>query len=212
MIKSQSNRCFIVSAASRSSACRQVDFPDLDEVLNRAVEEGWQIAPVGSHSRFASLTRSQIAAPSNNLTDITLWANQFPDANWCVETGRASGLIILEVEHQVGRESLRALCNDDWGGWTNTLQFRDNVSSHLLFRYAGERIRFLLSQFKGLKIHGGSCVVIPPSWFVGGTPLAYADPYAKLFDCPEFLLDPGQLQRPSANVIPFRAEKKRRLL
>jgi len=211
MIKPQSNRSFLVTAGSpTSSACRQIDLPELQEDLNRAVAERWKIAPVDSHSRFASLW--QFGTPSRDPSDITLWASQFPDSNWCVETGRASALVILEVDNQFGRDSLRALCNEDWGGWTRTLQFRDGVSSHLLFRYAGERVRFLPSRFKGLKIHAGSCVVIPPSWFVGGSPLAYSDPHAKLVDCPEFLLELGQLQRVSAKVIPFHTDKRPRPL
>jgi len=202
MINSQS--CVYI-AKGKSEAADENEFNprNLHEAIARAISEGWQIAPVSAHSKFASLTRSCIEAPSNEPAQIVRWTIEYPESNWCVATGRDSKLAILEVNHEIGQESLCELCNDDWEKWTATLQFQDDRSSFLLFRYAGQRLRFLPSQYKGIKIHAGTLVLLPPSWFVTGNPLDYSDLDAAVLDCPKWVLAPGESQRNASKVIPF---------
>jgi hypothetical protein len=180
-----------------------VDVSMLPKALARAVQEQWQMVPVSAHSRFASLTRSRLAAASCDPADIVGWMLKHPDCNWGVETGRASNLAILEVNHENGQESLCSLCGDRWEIWTDTLKFQDASATSFLFRYPTRRLRFLSSQFEGLRVHAGNLVLLPPSWFAAGSPLGYSDLNASVLGCPEWLLRPEESEGNSAKVIPF---------
>jgi hypothetical protein len=181
-----------------------LDLSGLTPALARAVRERWRMAPVAAHSRHASLKSSCLANPTNDPEEIIRWAT-IPNLNWCVETGRRSGLLVLEVNHGTGQDLLSELCEDSWDGWLETLKFQDHLSTHFFFRYAGQRVRFLRSQFEGLKIHAGTLLFLPPCWFVSAPPLVYSDLNASLLDCPAWLLDFRGLDRDGRKVIPFPA-------
>lgn len=84
----------------------ETDLSKLPRALARAIQEKWYIAPVSAHSRHASLTRSLLAALSNEPGEIVSFIATHPAANYCLRTGRASNLVILEVEHEFGQDSL----------------------------------------------------------------------------------------------------------
>jgi hypothetical protein len=152
---------------------------------------------------LVSLSRSCIEEPSNDPVQIIYWAFEYPNANLCVVTGHESRLAILEVDHETCQDALCYLCNDVWEGWMETLRFQNDESTCFLFRYAGQRIRHLSSQHEGVKIHGGTRVLLPPSWFVTGKPFRYLNPDAQVLGCPEWLLAPGESRPHAGNVIPF---------
>ncbi len=191
-------------ASSHAEPEYDLDLSGLPTALARAIREGWRIAPVAAHSRHASLRRSCLAEPTSDPEEIVQWAT-IPNLNWCVETGRRSGLLVLEVNHEGGQDLLSELCQDGWGDWLETLKFQDSLSTHFLFTYAGQRVRFLPSQFDGLKIHAGTLLFMPPCWFVTGPSLVYSDLNASLLDCPAWLLDSRALQGDARKVIPFPA-------
>jgi hypothetical protein len=112
---------------------------------------------------------------------------------------------VLEVNHGTGQDLLSELCEDSWDGWLETLKFQDHLSTHFFFRYAGQRVRFLRSQFDGLKIHSGTLLFLPPCWFVSAPPLVYSDLNARLLDCPAWLLDSRGPDKGARKVIPFPA-------
>lgn len=203
MSKSQSQRHRNIATNSTNVAsATQIDLSKLPKALARAIQEGWLIAPVAAHSKHASLTRSCLLEPSRSAATIAYWATNYPNANYCVVTGHESRLAILEVGHE-NQDSLCDLCIDSWEGWCETLKFSNGFSTFFMFRYEGQRVRFLPSRVKGIKIHAGTRVFLPPSWFVVGPGLNYTDITAKVLDCPAFLLDASETPRESGKVIPF---------
>ena len=72
--------------------------------------------------------------------------------------------------------------------------------------YEGQHVRFLSSRVKGIKIHAGTRVFLPPSWVVVDPGLTYADITARVLDCPAFLLDASETPRETGMVIPFPEE------
>ncbi len=201
----------IANGISAPTPNNETDLSKLPKALSRAVQEGWHIAPVSAHSRYASLTRSLLASPSNDASVIARWTAMYPSANYCVRTGRASNLVILEVNHEGGQDSLSDLCNDVWDDWVETLKFGDNYATSFMFRYPNRRLRHLSSEFEGLQVHGeGKLMFLPPCWFVavaearlGSTYLQYRDINANVLECPPFLLAADPLPRASGMVIPF---------
>ena len=187
----------------QTSAINELDLSGLSIALVRAIQEGWKIAPVAAHSRHASLKSSCLADPTSDPEEIAHWVKLLPDVNWCVETGRRSGLLVLEVVHENGQDLLSELCQDGWDFWFDTLKFQDQQATYFLFRYAGERVRFFPSRMNGIKIHAGNLLLLPPCWFVTGSPLVYSEPSAKLVGSPAFLLGARECEGKSAKVIPF---------
>src|ERR1035441_6059395 len=104
----------------------ETDLSKLPKALSRAIQEKWHIAPVSARSKHASLTRSVLAAASNEPGEIASFIATHQAANYCVRTGRASNLVILEVEHEFGQDSLSELCNDKFDDWMETLKFGDD--------------------------------------------------------------------------------------
>jgi len=203
MSKSQSqHRNGNATGASNVVSANQVDLSKLPRALARAIQEGWLIAPVAAHSKHASLTRSCLLEPSNLAPQIAYWGLNYPNANYCVVTGRESRLAILEVSHE-SQDVLCDLCDDTWEAWFETLKFSDGLSTFFMFRYEGQRVRFLPARVKGIKIHCGTRVFLPPSWFVVGPGLNYTDITAKVLDYPAFLLDASETPSESGKVIPF---------
>lgn len=198
MISSKSQR-----AKYDTIAEDELDLSGLPIALARAIREGWRIAPVAAHSRHASLKRSCLSDPTSDPDEIAHWAAMVPDGNWCVETGRRSGLLVLEVIHEIGQDLLSELCQDSWEGWFDTLKFQDDLSTYFLFAYEGQRVRFLPSQFDGLKIHAGNLLLIPPCWFVTGPVLRYSNLDAKLLNCPTWLLERRRSDGTDTKVIEF---------
>lgn len=180
-----------------------LDLSELSRELSRAVRERWEIAPVSARSKFASLSRSLLATPSNDPSEIIGWAAKFPEANYCVRTGTASRLLVLEVEES-GQDSLSELCDDRWDDWTGTLKFNDGSATWLLYQYPDQHLRHLCSKTEGIHIHASDKLVfLPPSHFVSGPPLKYMEMEAKVLECPLFLLETEPMSRTASVVIPF---------
>ena len=180
-----------------------LDPSELSRELARAAREGWEIAPVSARSKFASLSRSLLATPSNDLSEIISWVAKFPDANYCVRTGYASRLLILEIAES-GQDSLSELCDDRWEDWTGTLKFSDFSATSFLFQFPDQHLRHLSSKMEGVHIHASNKLVfLPPSHFVSGSPLKYMEIEAKVLECPLFLLETEPVSRTASMVIPF---------
>jgi len=180
-----------------------LDLSGLTPALARAVRERWRMAPVAAHSRHASLKSSCLADPTNDPEEIIRWAT-IPNLNWCVETGRRSGLLVLEVNHGTGQDLLSELCEDSWDGWLETLKFQDHLSTHFFFRYAGQRVRFLRSQFDGLKIHSGTLLFLHRAGLYQHRPCLLG-PECAPARLPGMVLDSRGPDKGARKVIPFPA-------
>ncbi|MGA8669538.1 MAG: bifunctional DNA primase/polymerase [Terracidiphilus sp.] len=185
----------------------EVDLSRLPNALLRAVQEKWEIAPVSAHSKFASLTRACLAEPSNDPAVIAKCFDWFPKANWCARTGRGSNLVVLDVDHAAGQDSLSDLCLDRFDAWSDTLRFNDDRATFFLFHYPAQgQLRHLSRRFQGLRIHADNLLLLPPSWLVAAPRLAYSS-LAPVQDCPGFLTDDGPNRESAARVIPFPPNK-----
>jgi hypothetical protein len=203
------NAASLVPAPFTSSTTNSFDPADLDPSLILAVERGFVVAPILTHSRFAS-ARSYVGAPVGDIEEIVQAAIRYPRCNWTLDIC-ASDLTVLEIDTRISYQSLAMLCRNSFGRWTKTLQFRDETSRFFLFRSsAGTRVRFLGQRVCGVKIHSGhSFILIPPSWFVSGR-LSWINSGA-ILDCPDWLLEPAPssgtaeegAMPPSADMAPW---------
>ena len=175
---------------------------DLDPSLILAAERGLVIAPVLTHSKFAS-ARSYARAPLDGIESIAEASARYPRCNWTLHVG--ASLAVLEVDTRIGYESLALLCRRNFGRWTKTLQFRDDTSRFFLFRSLGTRVRFLGQRFRGVSLHtGNTFLFIPPSWFVSGH-VSWVN-QALILDVPPWLLESASGSGNCGEVIPSGAD------
>jgi hypothetical protein len=121
---------------------------------------------VGKHP----LTRHGLTDASTNPEIIRGWLEQWPDANLGLRTGSISGLVVLDVDGNVGAGSLKNL-TDKFGPLPSTPQSKTRRGAHFFFQYPLEmEIKNSVGKLGtalDLRADGGY-VVIPPSRYVGG--------------------------------------------
>ncbi|MGA7159233.1 MAG: bifunctional DNA primase/polymerase [Acidobacteriaceae bacterium] len=162
-------------------------------ILPREVEEaasrGLRLAPIRSLSRFPS-GREQIGSPTVDLVQLRSFAIESPMCNWAMST---DDVIVLEYNSELGRHALCELCDGDWDGWRDTLQFRSGGSGtkrSLLFRRTEQKLRNLGARSPGLRLHSRDMILVPPSRFLTGPPLAWLDISAAIKEVPWWLVNP----------------------
>jgi hypothetical protein len=70
---------------------------ELPCALEVALRHRWQIAPVLARSELAVNSASG-GVPSSDCEQIEYWLARYPEANWSLVTGPASGVTALEIE------------------------------------------------------------------------------------------------------------------
>jgi len=158
--------------------------PFLEAALEHA-RRGWAVFPLhspedqqrcscgdtecrspGKHPR----TQHGLKDASTNESTIRGWWERWPNANVGVLTGRASGLVVLDVDPRHGGEQSLAELEDQFGLLPCTLIVRTGGGGrHLYFTHTGGLIRSRAGFRGGLdfKSDGGS-VVAPPSRHASG--------------------------------------------
>jgi len=157
--------------------------PALITVLGYA-RKGWPVFPVhtengngcscrqadcdrpGKHPR----TEHGLKNASTNEDQIRRWAAEWPDSNWGLATGPASGLFVLDRDPG-GEASLAALETEHGSDWLGTLQAETPHGGHGYYQYPAdlearglEIVNSVRKLAPGLDIRGkGGYVLLPPS-------------------------------------------------
>jgi putative DNA primase/helicase len=171
-----------------------------------AARRHWRLFPVQPHGRFAVST-GDIKEATSDLDQIERWAVEQPGLSWALATGESSGVFVLEINTEQGRNGLSTLCGDDWG-WCQTLQSKSGDTGYAYFRWpaaltlcnAGGRIA------AGLSIRAdGDYVILPQSMDSSGQPHVWLNP-DDIAAAPQWLLDRAfapSKTRASAKILPF---------
>lgn len=113
---------------------------------------GWKFFPMFSRvSQFgpAWVNRSQIAQATGDTERLRRWARTRPQ--WALATGSASGLVVLVLDGDAGRNSLLDLCKDDWD-WLFTLRTQAGVKRYIFFTWPQDEEHIPVSGFLGKSI------------------------------------------------------------
>lgn len=127
---------------------------------------GWKFFPRFlrvSHFSPSWTNRSLIAQATSDTEQLKRWARTRPQ--WALATGSPSGLVVLVLDGDAGRNSLLELCKDDWD-WLFTLRTQAGVKRYIFFTWAEDEghIPVLSSLGKGITILGeGDWLLFPPS-------------------------------------------------
>ena len=128
---------------------------------------GWRFFPA-PQLRRSTVNQVLIRQATNNLTQLRLWARTRPD--WALATGAISGVFVVVVHGDTGRNSLLEVCGDDWD-WLFTLRTQAGAKRYIFYAWPENRqqIPRSVDLGKGLSILGdGDWLLYPPSRESGG--------------------------------------------
>jgi hypothetical protein len=140
-----------------------------------------------------------------NLIELEQLASAYPECDWALATGQASGVFALEVA-ECGRHALHTLSEEECES-EETLQATAGEIGYAFFRWPANRILCRKVVAPGLRIHGeNDSVLIPPSTHRSSVSHAYRNPDAEIMPSPNWLLklafnEPEE--KSSGNILPF---------
>ena len=176
-------------------ALAQARPPDkLPPEVRAAAARGWWLLPVQPGGKTPLVKEWQKVATSD-LRQLEALAAQFPGCNWGMETGKASGVVVIDVDGVEGRAVLAAL---EHQGFTllSTLTVatgRPEGGEHRYYRKpVGVDIRNDQSGKIGphIDVRGtGGFVVFPPSIHTSGKQYRFTDPDVTIAELPGWVVE-----------------------
>lgn len=165
--------------------------PDLAAVLALAAR-GWRLLPCTPRGKEPLITSWPSAATTDPHT-IQRWAERYPQCNWALVTGPASGLWIFDQDGEPGAAAIRELCRDHGDdGWLLTLTCITARGVHYYFCWPeGANIRNSAGKIgRGLDVRGDrGFVIVPPSVHPTGAVYYWKDAGADIKPAPGWLLE-----------------------
>ncbi len=162
------------------------------EKANGAIQpSGERKHPNGKNPR----TRNGFKDATTDAKQIATWAAQWPDALVGVPTGKASGLLVLDVDVKNGKDGFATLQAMGWAlPETRTHRTKHGGGAHYLFRNPeGKPLKNSASKLgAGLDTRGDGGYIV--WWAAHGGEVEHADTVA---DVPPFLLDALQTESAS---------------
>jgi len=168
------------------------------------VARGWRIFPMRHDKR--PLTAHGVLDATLDMVQIENWWRSWPDALIAIATGRASGVVALDVDIRPGvhgPDSLQALGVASHP--TTPTAHSPSGGYHILFRWPGYDVRSSTSTLgPGLDVRGdGGSLILPPGPRRRWDPhLAYDE--TPLADMPEWMRNSEREQPPHVDRLPPR--------
>lgn len=124
---------------------------------------GWRVFPCTPKGK-TPLTKHGSRDATGHFATIEAWADRWPSANVAVATGVLSGLVVLDVDGVVGKQTLGAL-ECEHGSLPQTVEsLTGGGGRHLFFRHPGVVRNSVGRLGPGLDVRGdGGYVIVPPS-------------------------------------------------
>lgn len=135
-----------------------------EPALTYAERQQWCCFPLRPRGK-APITARGLHDATRDPAVLGRWAEEYPAANIGVRTGRASGLVVLDVDGDDGFESLRGVERQHGALPKTTSVKTPRGGAHFYFRHPGGEIPCSAGRLGvGLDVRGdGGYVVAPPS-------------------------------------------------
>lgn len=175
----------------------------LSETLRIVAKLGWKIFPLhsiargnctcqkgsdcgspGKHPRL----RNGVHGASSDPGTVTAWWTQWPDANWGVATGAASGFFVIDVDAK--NDGFASIADLDLPQTLEVLTGGGGKHYYYAMPKDGESVRNSVGWRPGVDIRGdGGYVVLPGSKHAKGSRYAWRDQNAGIIDAPLAIID-----------------------
>lgn len=165
------------------------ELSDMGRAASRLAEFGWSVFPCAPRGKVP-VTPNGLLDATQDLVRITRFWAANPEHNIAVRCGAESDLVVLDVDGEVGFDSLRGL-EERFGDLPTTVSVKTpGGGQHYYFHHPGKEIRNTTGfPGTGLDVRGdGGYVLVPPS--MGPMGRRYVlDDEAEIADMPPWLLD-----------------------
>jgi uncharacterized protein (DUF927 family) len=151
------------------------DSPIKSELLEAALAYaalGWSVIPLQPREKKPALKWEKYQRERADAEQIKKWWKRWPDANVGIVTGAVSGVIVLDVDGEEGRSSLkgkylpRTCCAKTGGG-----------GEHYLYKHPGVTVANFAGKLPGLDLRGdGGYIAAPPSVHPSGASYEWSLP------------------------------------
>jgi len=159
-----------------------------------AAGRGWHILPVQARGKLP-LVKGWPEEATSDIAQLEAWQHQHPACNWGLATGKASGLVVIDIDGTEGRASLADLERQGLtlpATLTVTTGRADGGEHRYYFGSSGVEIRNDQSGKIGahIDVRGtGGFVVCPPSIHPSGKQYRFIDPDAPIADLPTWIVE-----------------------
>jgi hypothetical protein len=161
----------------------------IDAVLSLAAQ-GWRLLPCQERSKKPQIAKWPERA-SMDPKKISAWARKYLRCNWALATGPGSGVWVLDIDGDEGKETLAKLI-EQHGDWVLTRTAHTGSGCHQYFKWPGSDLVIRNNVKKlgpGLDVRGdGGYVIIPPSVHPNGLSYEWDNDY-EVATAPAWLLE-----------------------
>jgi len=166
----------VASQASTLTAWRATK-SDLQDAAAAYAAQGWAVFPLAPRGKVPCIPRADggrgVHDAATDPHAVRAWWKRYPDANVGLATGAVSGLVVLDVDGEVGRRTLEQLRERHGLAVTPTAR-TGGGGLHLYFAHPGHRVGNSVRRLPGLDLRGdGGYVVAPPSIHATGNPYVW---------------------------------------
>jgi len=168
----------------KNRTLEELDQSTESQLVNEALrltELGLMVIPLLPRSKRPGHRWGQYQHEQPNAGELIATFGHSPSANLAIVTGTVSGILVVDIDGDEGKETF-ALA----GGDTNTWCVETSHGLHYYYRHPGEKVGNSVKQVPGIDIRGdGGYVVAPPSvhpdgsryvWRLAPWDIALADP------------------------------------
>ena len=141
----------------------------------------------GKHPHWQARTlESGVKNATRDEARIRSWWKKWPNANIGIATGRVSGVLVVDIDGDIGSKSIKSL-QRQCGKLPKTLTAQTGNGAHLFFRCGDNSYRSRTGVMPGVDIRAdGGYVVAPPSVHIAGKRYRWSSD-AKIAGPPIFL-------------------------
>lgn len=165
------------------------EISDLDRVLAH-VQRGWNVFPISPNEKVPPKGFSWDQYQDTvRVTEemVRAWFWDYPDCNWAIACGTISNLVVLDIDGEVGHQTLKKYHPEIFSNANGTLVQKSPHGWHMFYQHPGHYVKsFNIATKVDIKADGGYILVSPSK--------IYEDQYTILRDselapCPRWIAD-----------------------
>lgn len=148
---------------------------DVRAAAHAYAARGWSVIPIEARGKRPLVAWLEYQKRAADAEAIDRWFRRWPEANVGIVTGRASRLVVVDVDARHGGLESLAELEREHGALPRTVEAATGGGGrHLYFAHPGRAVPNRVGAAPGIDLRGdGGCVVAPPSVHPSGRRYAW---------------------------------------